>query len=50
MSNLTLTSDNWALWKEEVKVLLMLFGAWQFIDASANKKENKNDKDKAALG
>ena len=33
LNNITLLiSSNWELWKIEIKVILMHFGAWQFIE------------------
>ena len=42
LNNITLlTSSNWELWKIEIKVILMHFGAWKFIESPEAATEEK---------
>ena len=42
LNNVTLlTSDNWELWKIDIKVILMHLGAWQFIENLVAATEEK---------
>ena len=42
LNNITLlTSNDWELWKIEIKDILMHFGAWKFIESPEAETEEK---------
>ena len=42
LNNITLlTSSNWESWKIEIKVILMHFGVWKFIESPEAETEEK---------
>ncbi|GBM24400.1 hypothetical protein AVEN_167629-1 [Araneus ventricosus] len=44
--NITLlTANNWEQWKAEIRVLLLHYGAWQFIEESKTESAETSAKD-----